>query len=334
LRGAPFLENAESQLYVPLRHQEQVIGLVKLGERKDRKPYSRRDLQSAQVIADYASSALNTVSRLGRIDKVPMRDPETGVHTAAFLADYFEKERNKAVRFQRPLSVLFLQFENWSFLMEQTRENVVSGALVSVIDSMRKALRDSDLLARQDANRFCIVLPETDAYGALLAIRRQRKAIREKNRFHFLGTEFSIQPFFMSATFPRDGRYFQELLRVAEEKQAPSAARLEMERTRLLRAPTVVAVISRVTPNPAAPEWEQILSCGAACFNLCLAANALGFGTAWITEWYAYSPGVRAGLRLADNQRVAGFIYIGTARERQPDRDRPSLGKIATHWAA
>ena len=120
----------------------------------------------------------------------------------------------------------------------------------------------------------------------------------------------------------------------AEEKDTPSAARLEMERTRLLRAPLVIAVISRTVPNPGAPEWEQILSCGAACHSLCLAANALGFGTCWITEWYAYSPGVRAGLRLADNERVAGFIYIGTARERQPDRDRPSLGKIATHWAA
>ena len=120
----------------------------------------------------------------------------------------------------------------------------------------------------------------------------------------------------------------------AEEKDTPSAARLEMERTRLLRAPLVIAVISRTVPNPGAPEWEQILSCGAACHNLCLAANALGFGTCWITEWYAYSPHVRAGLRLADNERVAGFIYIGTAKERQPDRERPSLGKIATHWTA
>jgi diguanylate cyclase (GGDEF)-like protein len=219
-KGSPFRTEQESQLYVPLRHQERIIGIVKLGDRKDRKTYGQKDLQSAQVIADYAASALNTVSRLGMIDKIPMRDPETGAHSAAFLADYFEKERNKAVRFHRPLSVIFLQFENWSFLMEQTRENVVSGALVPVIENMRKALRDSDLLARQDANRFCIVLPETDAYGAMLAIRRQRKAIREKNRFQFLGTEFSIQPFFMSATFPRDGRDFQELLRVAEEKQA------------------------------------------------------------------------------------------------------------------
>ena len=76
---------------------------------------------------------------------------------------------------------------------------------------------------------------------------------------------------------------------LAEDKETPSAARLETERTRFLRAPTVVAVISRVTPNPAAPEWEQVLSCGAACFNMCLAANALGFGTCWITEWYSYS---------------------------------------------
>jgi nitroreductase len=119
---------------------------------------------------------------------------------------------------------------------------------------------------------------------------------------------------------------------LAEEKDTPSAARLETERTRLLRAPTVVAVISRATPNPGAPEWEQVLSCGAAAFNLCLAANALGFGTSWITEWYSYSPAVSAGLGLAAHERMAGFVYIGTAKERQPDRDRPDLARIVTRW--
>jgi hypothetical protein len=47
-----------------------------------------------------------------------------------------------------------------------------------------------------------------------------RKAVREKCRIQFLGTEFSLQPFFMSATCPRDGREFPELLHVAEEKYA------------------------------------------------------------------------------------------------------------------
>jgi nitroreductase len=120
----------------------------------------------------------------------------------------------------------------------------------------------------------------------------------------------------------------------AEEKEPPSPARLHTERTRLTRAPCVVAVVSRVTPNPAAPEWEQVLSCGAVGMNLCLAANALGFATCWLTEWYAYSPAVKAALRLADNERVAGFIYIGTATERQDDRERPDLAKIVTRWTA
>jgi nitroreductase len=119
---------------------------------------------------------------------------------------------------------------------------------------------------------------------------------------------------------------------LAEEKETPTAGRLEMERMRLLRAPTVVAVVSRITPNPAAPEWEQILSCGAACFNLCLAATALGFGTCWITEWYAYSPAVRAALHLASNERVAGFVYIGTAKEQQGERERPELARIVSRW--
>ena len=118
----------------------------------------------------------------------------------------------------------------------------------------------------------------------------------------------------------------------AEERPEPSPVRLETERARLTRAPVVVAVISRVVEKAGAPEWEQILSTGASCFNLCLAANALGYGTAWITEWYSYSPGVRRELGLADNERVAGFIYIGTESEKQPDRERPALSDIVTRW--
>ncbi|MEW6721521.1 MAG: diguanylate cyclase, partial [Thermodesulfobacteriota bacterium] len=97
---------------------------------------------------------------------------------------------------------------------------VVTGVLLSVVERIGGALRDSDLLARQDASHFCIVLPETDAFGATLAVRRLRRVIRERNRFAFLGTEFSLQPFLMSATSPHDGRDFQELVRVAEEKHS------------------------------------------------------------------------------------------------------------------
>jgi nitroreductase len=121
---------------------------------------------------------------------------------------------------------------------------------------------------------------------------------------------------------------------LAEDKTQPSEARLEGERNRLMRSPLVVCVVSRVTPTAAAPEWEQILSAGAACFNMCLAANAMGYGTCWLTEWIAYSPRVRTALKLAENERVAGFVYMGTAKEKQPERERPALGDIVTRWGS
>ena len=120
----------------------------------------------------------------------------------------------------------------------------------------------------------------------------------------------------------------------AEEKEPPSAMRLETERKRFLDAPLVVGVVSRVTAHPGAPEWEQILSAGAACFNLCLAANALGYASNWLSGWYAYSPGISAHLGLAGNERIAGFIYVGTARERPEDRERPALANIVTRYGA
>lgn len=118
----------------------------------------------------------------------------------------------------------------------------------------------------------------------------------------------------------------------AEDKEPPSDKRLDFERNRLMRAPLVVAVVSRVVPNAAAPEWEQVLSCGAAAFNMCLAANALGYGTCWITEWVSYSPTVKAAMGLAEGERIAGFVYIGTATERQEDRDRPSIETIVSRF--
>lgn len=121
---------------------------------------------------------------------------------------------------------------------------------------------------------------------------------------------------------------------VAEESEPPSETRIAFERQRFERAPVVVAVVSRVQDLPSVPTWEQVLSAGASTYNLCLAANALGFATAWITEWVAYSPMVREAFGVGADERIAGFVYIGTAQERQPDRARPLLSDHVIYWSA
>jgi nitroreductase len=109
---------------------------------------------------------------------------------------------------------------------------------------------------------------------------------------------------------------------------------IEAERGRLTRAPLVVAVVSRAGPHVKIPEWEQVLSAGAAAMNLVLAAHALGYGASWITEWYAYDRSVLDALGLAPHERIAGFVHIGRPPGAPEDRPRPPLAEITTRFSA
>lgn len=120
----------------------------------------------------------------------------------------------------------------------------------------------------------------------------------------------------------------------ADNEPDAGETRLETEAARFTRAPVVVAVISSLKDNPTVPEWEQVLSAGAACQNLLIAANAAGFSGQWITEWYAFDKAIWEELGLDEGERIAGFIYIGTAQEAPAERDRPDLEQITTYWRA
>ena len=99
-----------------------------------------------------------------------------------------------------------------------------------------------------------------------------------------------------------------------------------------MRAPVVVAVISSPDPTHKTPVWEQELSCGALCQNLLLAANASGWAGCWLSEWIAFSPGINSLLGLTEHERIAGYIYLGTATEPPQERLRPDLSEKIRRW--
>lgn len=126
-----------------------------------------------------------------------------------------------------------------------------------------------------------------------------------------------------------------ELARIVfQEDPDVSDERLGMERTRFTRAPIVVGVVSSPKQGTPIPEWEQILSAGAACQTLLLATHALGFVGSWITEWPAYHPAVMEVLGLSLDERIAGFLYLGSPVEPLKERVRPDLSAHVQHWKA
>ena len=127
------------------------------------------------------------------------------------------------------------------------------------------------------------------------------------------------------------GRRIAEL---AERREGPlPEGRRNQEMTRFSRAPLVIGVVSSPKDHPKIPEWEMFLSAGAAAMNLVLAANALGFGTDWITNWYSDLPEGRALLGLAPRERVAGFVHIGSHQGVVPERPRPDIDSLYADYS-
>ncbi len=109
---------------------------------------------------------------------------------------------------------------------------------------------------------------------------------------------------------------------------------LAFQRGLFIRAPAVIAVVSMAGPHAKIPEWEQLLSSAAVCYNIVLAATALGFHAQWQTDWVAYDTEARAAMGLKSPERVSGLVYIGTSTVPLEERPRPDPQSLLTRWGA
>lgn len=120
----------------------------------------------------------------------------------------------------------------------------------------------------------------------------------------------------------RAGAALEEVIR---NDEGVDDARRAFVRDWFNRAPACVMVVSAPRPNPKVPEWEQVLSAGAVCFNLLLTAHAFGYAGSWLTEWPTFDERARVALGLSAEERIAGFVYLGTATQGATERVRADV---------
>lgn len=98
------------------------------------------------------------------------------------------------------------------------------------------------------------------------------------------------------------------------------------------QAPALLAVLSTPVEPSKIPLWEQQLSAGALCMNLVAAATAHGFVASWITGWAAFDDRVLDGLGGRPGDRIAGFVFIGSAGRELEERPRPVYDEVVRRW--
>ncbi len=118
------------------------------------------------------------------------------------------------------------------------------------------------------------------------------------------------------------------------EMGAPGPSPAELE--------TILTIGARVPDHGKLTPWRFIvfegdarvreLSAGASAMNIVTAATALGYGACWLTGWFAFDRDVLDGLGLKADEKLAGFIHIGTPSKPSEDRPRPALSDIVTRF--
>jgi len=213
--GEPFAAegppgSSEARLFAPLSAGGHVVGLLLLGAAPGR-TFAPDDLARVRAAAGPAAVALRNALRFSALERGGLRDRQSPTYSLSYFTDYAGKELYKAGRYARQFSVSILRFENLELLRGQLPPKAFADTLRSAISVVAKLARDSDVVSRASENELYMLLPETDRFGGIMFERRVEDAVRTFDE-RSDETRSPVAIAIGSATYPRDGQDFDELL--------------------------------------------------------------------------------------------------------------------------
>ncbi|MCW3051950.1 MAG: diguanylate cyclase with and sensor [Chthonomonadales bacterium] len=114
-----------------------------------------------------------------RLEALATTDGLTGLKNHRAFQERLTEEFQRALRHDLPLSVVLLDVDHFKRFNDTFGHPEGDAALRQVADVIMAIARASDLVARYGGEEFVLLLPETDAHGALQMAERIRQAVAE-----------------------------------------------------------------------------------------------------------------------------------------------------------
>jgi len=104
-------------------------------------------------------------------------DPLTELANRRSFQARFEEERDRALRYGRPLSLLMIDIDRFKEINDAHGHDAGDASLRSMAESFRQVLRKTDFAARLGGEEFVILMPETDLSNAAKFAERLRETV-------------------------------------------------------------------------------------------------------------------------------------------------------------
>ena len=202
------------------------------------------------LLTAQATTALALIGAREQSHRGAMKDPSSSAYTFAYFVDVAGREIDMARRHGRrfALATIGVQFERPSSTAGAAGASEVEPTVL-VAEHVLSAVRDTDVLARVDANEFYLLLPETGGLGAHSCRRRVLNELTDQaSSIPGSGLVVTVGV----ASFPHDGGDLSRLLRVAKQR-AESSLNSVVNRLNLRElsiANLVDALLGQPVPDP------------------------------------------------------------------------------------
>lgn len=217
-RYIPGVRGARSELAVPIRMKDRVLGVLNVESLKVA-AFTDDDVRVLQMVADQAAVAIQNARLMGLTSHMAVTDGLTELYNHRHFIQQLQLRVERARQAGTPVSLVLIDIDDFKQFNDRFGHLVGDEVLRAVGQLVRQNVRRTDVAARYGGEEFAVLLPDTDVEAASAFALRIRAALPKVHAFVQKLTEGGppLSASIGVASFPLHARDWRELLQRADE---------------------------------------------------------------------------------------------------------------------